>query len=80
MKNILEKVIDMKKYISSLTNICKAAEQGNADAQFNLGLMYNSGEGVPRDDAETVKLWRKAAEQGHAEAQLRLDMMKDKSL
>jgi TPR repeat protein len=33
----------------------KAAEQGDANAQYNLGLMYNSGEGIPRDDAEAVK-------------------------
>ena len=78
MKNILKKVIDMKKYISSLTNIRKAAEQGNADAQFNLGLMYNSGEGVPRNDAEIVKLWRKAAEKGLAAAHRILDKIKDK--
>lgn len=29
------------------------AEQGNAGAQCNLGLMYDNGEGVPQDDAET---------------------------
>jgi TPR repeat protein len=40
MKNILKGVIDMKRYISSVADIRKAAEQGNADAQFNLGLMY----------------------------------------
>jgi hypothetical protein len=39
MKNILKKVIDMKKYISSLTNIRKAAEQGHAEAQLRLDRM-----------------------------------------
>ena len=56
----------------------KAAEQGDANAQYNLGLMYNSGEGIPRDDAEAVKWWRKAAEKGLAAAQCILDKMKDK--
>jgi len=28
------------------------AEQGNADAQFNLGFMYDNGDGVPKDDAK----------------------------
>ncbi len=27
----------------------KAAEQGNAGAQFNLGVMYDNGQGVPQD-------------------------------
>jgi TPR repeat protein len=40
--------------------------------------MYNSGKGVPRDDAEAMKLWRKAAEQGLAAAKSLLDKMKDK--
>jgi TPR repeat protein len=51
----------------------KAAEQGDANAQYNLGLMYNSGKGIPRDDAESMKLWRKAAGQGLAAAQSILD-------
>ena len=50
------------------------AEQGNADAQFNLGTTYAQGEGVPKDGAEAVKWWRKAAEQGHPEAQDKLGL------
>jgi hypothetical protein len=56
----------------------KAAEQGNANAQYNLGLMYNSGEGIPQNDAEAVNWWRKAAEQGLEAAKSLLDKMKDK--
>ena len=47
----------------------KAAEQGDADAQFNLGLMYHNGQGVPQDHAEAARWSRKAAEQRDAEAQ-----------
>ena len=47
----------------------KAAEQGHADAQFNLGIMYANGEGVAKDPREAVAWYRKAAEQGHADAQ-----------
>jgi TPR repeat protein len=51
----------------------KAAEQGHAGAQFNLGLnVCLGGEGVPEDDAEAVKWYRKAAEQGLAGAQFNL--------
>ena len=45
------------------------AEQGIAAAQFNLGVMYDNGEGVPENDAEAVKWYRKAADQGDADAQ-----------
>ena len=55
----------------------KAAEQGDARAQFNLGLKYANGEGVPKDDREAVLWYRKAAEQGHAGAQLNIGFMYD---
>jgi TPR repeat protein len=58
----------------------KAAEQGHAEAQFKLGAMYFSGDGVPRDDAGAVKWYRMAAEQGHAEAQADLDFMLENGL
>ena len=51
------------------------AELGMAAAQFNLALMYDHGEGVPENDAEAVKWYRKAADQGHADAQLNLGNM-----
>ncbi len=51
------------------------AKQGNAKAQYNLGLMYRKGQGVPQDDAEAVGWWRKAAEQGNAGAQNNLGFM-----
>ena len=53
------------------------AEQGDADAQYNLGLMDKKGVGVPQDDLEAARLWRQAAEQGHAEAQCNLGVMYD---
>jgi TPR repeat protein len=51
------------------------AEQGDADAQHNLGFVYRDGDGVPKDSVEAVKWWRKAAEQGNADAQLNLGFM-----
>ncbi len=48
------------------------AESGNADAQNDLGWMLDTGDGVPEDDAEAVKWYRKAAEQNHAVAQCNL--------
>ena len=51
------------------------AEQGNAEAQLNLGIRYANGEGVIEDDAEAVKLYRLAAKQGLARAQNYLGIM-----
>ena len=46
-----------------------AAEQGQAEAQFNLAGCYRNGWGVPKDEAEAVKWYRAVAEQGDVEAQ-----------
>ncbi len=62
-------------YATALREYRKAAEQGVADAQFNLGLMYGNGHGVPQDYARAVKWYRKAADQGVADAQLMLGVM-----
>ena len=53
----------------------KAAEQGLAAAQVNLGSMYWDGEGVPQDYARAMELFVKAAEKGLAEAQYNLGVM-----
>ena len=50
----------------------KAAEQGDAVAQFNLGICYHEGNGVSADKVEAMNWFRKAAEQGFAEAQYNL--------
>ena len=52
-----------------------AAAQGNASAQFNLGLMYKDGRGVTQDDKEAVKWYRLASAQGHVDAQYNLGFM-----
>ena len=51
------------------------AEEGNAVAQNNLGVMYNNGNGVPQDYEEAVRWYQLAAEQGDAKAQGNLGVM-----
>jgi aminoglycoside phosphotransferase len=53
----------------------KAADQGVAQAQSNLGLMYANGHGVDQSYATAVKWYRKAAEQEFAHAQGCLGIM-----
>lgn len=58
--------------VSGVDDCRVKAEQGDADAQFNLGVRYDTGEGVLQDHQQAVKWYRKAAEQGDALAQYNL--------
>jgi hypothetical protein len=51
------------------------ADQGHAEAQSSLGVMYAKGQGVPQSDKEAAVWYRKAADQGHASAQYILGIM-----
>ena len=58
-----------KDYAQALPLLTKAASMGHAKAQFELGALYDLGDGVPQNYAEAMKWYRKAAEQGNASAQ-----------
>jgi len=62
-------------YATALKEWTPLAEQGNAYAQHNLGVMYSNGQGVPQDDKTAVKWYTLAAEQGNAIAQHNLGAM-----
>lgn len=51
------------------------AEEGNADAQFGMGLLYANGFGVPLDDNEALRWYGLAAAQEHGDAQANLGVM-----
>ena len=48
------------------------AEEGDAVAQYNLGVCYDNGYGVPMNKTKAVEWYQKAAEQGYAKAQCNL--------
>ena len=62
-------------YAAALKEFKKAAEKGEASAQFYLGTMYYNGKGVLQNDAKAVVWYTKAAEQGEASAQFNLGNM-----
>jgi TPR repeat protein len=66
--------IDRGEYIKALLLLRPSAEHGLAAAPFQLGLMYEIGQGVPQDHAEAAQWCRKAADQGYAPAQFQLDI------
>ena len=67
--------VERRDYATALREFTPLAEQGHAVAQYNLGLMYRFGQGVPQDDKTAVKWYTLAAEQGHAFAQYNLGNM-----
>ncbi len=62
-------------YATALRLFRPLGEQGNASAQYNLGVMYALGQGVLQDDVQAAKWFRLAAEQGNPYAQLLLGIM-----
>lgn len=63
---------EKKEYGEAFLLYQKAAEQGHAESQNNLGRCYDFGLGVQMNKAESVKWYRKSAEQGYAPAQYNL--------
>lgn len=53
----------------------KSADQGNSEAQLNLGVMYQKGFGIEKNNEQAVSWFRKSAEQGNSDAQLNLGAM-----
>jgi TPR repeat protein len=62
-------------YATALKLLTPLAQKGHAWAQYNLGVMYDQGEGVALDDKEAVKWYQAAAEQGNSTAQFNLGVM-----
>ncbi len=62
-------------YQTAFTYLKPLAELGIADAQYNLGVMYARGEGVPQHYKMAVKWYTKAAKQGYTKAHLNLGIM-----
>ncbi|MEX2648354.1 MAG: tetratricopeptide repeat protein [Alphaproteobacteria bacterium] len=65
---------DRGDYAEAVKWYRKAADQGLAEAQFTLGVMYHDGLGESQDDAEALKWFRKGADQGDAPAQINLGL------
>ncbi len=60
------------QYSEAFENWMLLAIEGDAEAQFNLGLLYSEGKGVPVDYRQAAFWYRKGAEQGHTGAQYNL--------
>ncbi len=67
-----EAAVNRNDFATAIRIMRPLADQGNARAQRLLGMMYNAGWGVPKDDAEAAKWFRRAANQGDGDAQASL--------
>jgi TPR repeat protein len=72
-----EKAYQRGDYATALREWQPLAKQGQAVAQYQLGLLSANGQGVPKDDAEARQWYEKAAAQGHANAQVNLGSLYD---
>jgi TPR repeat protein len=76
--HVLQRGLDAyhrQDYATALREWRSLARQGDAEAQYNLGVMYERGEGVAKDEAEAVRWYTQAAAQGNADAQYNLGVM-----
>jgi putative methionine-R-sulfoxide reductase with GAF domain len=65
-------VRDHNTQAKSLGDLQTLADQGDAEAQYQLGVRYDEGEGIPKDDAQAVQWFLRAADHGHVDAQAHL--------
>jgi hypothetical protein len=68
-REVLEKTLIEAVWFRDLL---KLAGQGDPEAQVNLGTLYDGGLGVPQDEAEAVKWYRRAADKGDSDGQVSL--------
>lgn len=61
-------VLSQKDYPAAFSKFSALAQQGNATAQFNLGVFYFNGQGVAKDEKQAIDWFAKAAAQGHSRA------------
>ena len=67
--------VDAKSDDIDIETTIQKAKQGDVKVQFNLGFMYNDGQGVPQDYKQATYWFKKSAEQGYAYAQFCLGFM-----
>ncbi len=79
-RNLLGEASKLAKNTSKSMNLwraaeryCKAARLGSTEAQYQLGMLYAFGQGVPKNRALAAALFSVAAQQGHYQAQSMLD-------
>ena len=63
-----------RRYRAAFRNFSAAARAGDPEAQYRIGLLYSTGEGVISNPPEAALWYRRAAERGHLQAQFQLSL------
>ena len=71
-RSVDQRAAAQRPRVMSLADLRKLADRGDADAQWQIGVRYHNGDGVPHDDAQAMQWFHRAAEQGHVTAQATL--------
>lgn len=66
--------------IAAIEQRAEAADQGYANAQYNLGVMYRDGQGVSQDYSQALKYFTLAANQGNEAAKMNINLIKTSTL
>jgi TPR repeat protein len=69
-----------KDYATARREWSEAADRGQAEAQYNLGMLYLKGLGVARNPEEAFRWFRLAGEQGQADAAFQVGLMREKGV
>lgn len=67
--------LNQADYASAISSFTRAAERGDAIAQYKLARMFHDGQGIERDHKQAFYWYRKAAGQGNADAQFWVAVM-----
>ena len=59
-------------YAAAAEHFQRGSDEGDANSQLRLGMLYYTGSGVERDPAKAAALWHLAADQGNAIAECNL--------
>jgi len=70
-----DKAYQRGEYSKTVKELRYLAEHGDVRAQYDLGVLYDTGQGVPQDNQEAMNWYHRAAEQGEARAQYNLGLL-----
>ena len=73
-----KRCLNQKEYDKAVRIFQALADKGEVEAQYNLALCYDKGQGVPQDHSKAAYWYQKAADQGFAFAQYILALCYDK--
>ena len=69
------KKVQVQRSEGEVKEVTESAGHGDASAEYNMGVMYHTGNGVQQDYAKALKWYRMAAAKGEAEAEFKLGVM-----